>query len=443
MAAAASTQAPVSKRAEKICSTEHFLNKYQIDCMNNTYHATGNPQGVVNMGTATNQLMGAEVQQRLRRPDALRFTAEEHQHYYDFGGTPRLRRALCSFLQRHFSRGREISPHQLAVVNGVTACFEVVAGGVMDAGEVLLTPTPVYASVFADFTDRPLIDVQALPLRPEDGFRLTAAMLDARIQELALAGKPVKAFILLNPNNPLGCNYDEATVRGLMDVCARHQVHVIVDEIYALSQHHASNSFRSVLSYGDLPDPSRTHVLWGPSKDFGLAGFRVGVIHTTNRRLMDYIDIVGFYQVTPSIVHDAVATILDDKEWCDDFFIPTNQRRLRESHQAAVARLRGAGIEVVSAQAALFGFANLGPYLSAPTREAELELFSALYAAGVYVVPGTELYCCEPGWFRLVLSVDASLQSLGLDRMMSVLEKRGPVRASERQEGAVRDRERQ
>ena len=56
---------------------------------------------------------------------------------------------------------------QLAVVNGVTACFEVVAGGVMDAGEVLLTPTPVYASVFADFTDRPLVDVQQLQLRPE------------------------------------------------------------------------------------------------------------------------------------------------------------------------------------------------------------------------------------------------------------------------------------
>jgi len=422
---ASPAQAPVSKRAEKIVATEHFLNKYQIDCMNNTYHATKNPKGVVNMGTATNQLMGAEIEERLRRPDALRFTAEEHQHYYDFGGTPRLRRALSNFLERHFSRGRKIPGEQLAVVNGVTACFEVVAGGVMDAGEVLLTPTPVYASVFADFTDRPLIDVQQLQLRPENNFLLTADMLDARIQELAAAGKKVKAFILLNPNNPLGCNYDEATVRALLNVCAKHEVHMIVDEIYALSQHHPSHAFRSVLSYDDLPDPSRTHVLWGPSKDFGLAGFRVGVIHTTNRRLMQYIDIVGFYQVTPSIIHDAVATILDDKEWCDDFFIPANQKKLRESHETAVSKLKAAGVEVVSAQAALFGFANLGPFLSAPTREAELELFGELYAAGVYVVPGTELYCARPGWFRMVLSVEPALQALGLERMLGVLQKRG------------------
>ena len=32
-----------------------------------------------------------------------------------------------------------------------------------------------------------------------------------------------------------------------------------------------------------LPDPQRTHFMWGLSKDFGLAGFRMGFIHSYNK----------------------------------------------------------------------------------------------------------------------------------------------------------------
>ena len=86
----------------------------------------------------------------------------------------------------------------------------------------------------------------------------------------------------------------------LMKVCAKYELHFIVDEIYALSIHnHEKGSFQSVLTIprsqvnGDkkdelilnsiqLPDSQRTHFLWGLSKDLGLAGFRMGFIHTYN-----------------------------------------------------------------------------------------------------------------------------------------------------------------
>jgi len=414
----------VSKRAVEVSSKEHFLTKYYAICPWQPSPSGQNPQGLINMGTATNQLMEREVEQRLQKPDAFHFSARDHQHYFNFTGTGKLKTALVNFLGRHFSSGVQLEPDNLVVVNGVTACFDILGSGLFDAGETLITPTPVYGMVFDDFNDRPLVDVQPLHLRAEDKFALTGEMLDLRVKELTKQGKKVKAFILLNPQNPLGRNYDAETVYSLLQVGAKHGLHMIIDEIYALSQHREGTSFKSVLSFRDLPDPDRTHVLWGPSKDFGLAGFRLGVLHTTNAALLKYVNTVCFYACCPSVVHDTLATLLNDTVWCDSFFLPTNRQRLQSSYRTAVTRLQEFGIEVLEAEAALFVFANLSPYISEKSKKGEIELFLALFAEGVYVVPGSELYCEDPGWFRFVISVDADTLKIGLDRILQVLQRR-------------------
>ena len=48
-----------------------------------------------------------------------------------------------------------------------------------------------------------------------------------------------------------------------------------------------------------LPDPERTHWMWGMSKDFGLAGFRVGFIHSYNKRVMKCLDGMYLYTSLP------------------------------------------------------------------------------------------------------------------------------------------------
>lgn len=49
----------------------------------------------------------------------------------------------------------------------------------------------------------------------------------------------------------------------------RYKIHLIVDEIYAFSVHDKDTQFNSVLGMPSLPDPQRTHVLWGFSKVSG------------------------------------------------------------------------------------------------------------------------------------------------------------------------------
>jgi histidinol-phosphate/aromatic aminotransferase/cobyric acid decarboxylase-like protein len=57
---------------------------------------------------------------------------------------------------------------------------------------------------------------------------LNANILEATIMEQKAAGRTVKAFFLVNPNNPLGDVYSSQLVLQLMEVCHR-SVLVLLD----------------------------------------------------------------------------------------------------------------------------------------------------------------------------------------------------------------------
>ncbi len=63
--------------------------------------------------------------------------------------------------------------------------------------------------------------------------------------------------------------------------CDARDVHLVSDEIYALSVFAGSH-----VSLGSLgPLGPKRHVLWGLSKDFGMSGLRFGVAWTENKEL--------------------------------------------------------------------------------------------------------------------------------------------------------------
>ena len=60
----------------------------------------------------------------------------------------------------------------------------------------------------------------------ENGFKITAEQLEAAITP------KTKALILNNPSNPTGMMYTEADLRKIAEVCLKHDLYVIADEIY-------------------------------------------------------------------------------------------------------------------------------------------------------------------------------------------------------------------
>lgn len=96
--------------------------------------------------------------------------------------------------------------------------------------------------------------------------------LDAGFEAAKARGRSIKALIICNPHNPLGRCYPRKTLIMLLHLCASKGIHLISDEIYALSVYNRSDrlseDFTSVRSidFTGIINPDQVHVLYGMSK---------------------------------------------------------------------------------------------------------------------------------------------------------------------------------
>jgi aspartate/methionine/tyrosine aminotransferase len=104
------------------------------------------------------------------------------------------------------------------------------------------------------------------------------------VYDFSDAKSRIKAVLLCNPHNPLSRCYSKQALLEVMEFCQEHNLHLIVDEIYALTDLNVTPSkappFVSlteplVRSGAVKVDPSRVHVVWSASKLFGMSGFRI------------------------------------------------------------------------------------------------------------------------------------------------------------------------
>lgn len=414
----------LSERGARTAAYKDFLYDKMVHVFSNTYHPEKNPKGIVDLGTSVNSLMEVELCQRLNKGDALNMMTC-HLQYATFSGIDELKEAVADFLNRHFKPLQPITPAKISTMSGATGCLDGLAHVLCDSEDVVITPTPVYGRIKTDFLHVANVKVEPLELLEEEDsegrtFSLQPEALERRVKELRAQGRVVRGFLLVNPQNPLGEVYSPALLTQLLDVCARNEIHFIADEIYGLTVHDENTEFRSVLTL-DLPDPNRTHVVWAMSKDFGLAGLRVGVILSQCPGVHEFFHNACLFRTIPWVVQHAAATLLNDTAWCDEFYLPTYRRRLAHNYKMACNRLEAMGVSVRRSSAGLFIWFSVKSFLRPVTMEEESALQQELMDSGLYIVHGNILYCTSPGWMRLVFTVTEKELDEGLDRLRAVL----------------------
>ncbi len=98
-----------------------------------------------------------------------------------------------------------------------------------------------------------------------------------------------------------------------MKFAKNHELHVVINEIYANCIYEKQDQFQNVLSYfDDLPDPLRTHFMWSFSKDFCSAGLRCGVIYRQNDFLITAVSQMVILFLPPYVVQHKRSIILND-----------------------------------------------------------------------------------------------------------------------------------
>jgi len=185
-----------------------------------------------------------------------------HHHYTQLPGIPALREAMARISTQ--CTGVETSPEQVIATPGGQAALYAAVQGTVDRGEHAIVVAPYYATYPGTFRAAEA-DFTVVETRAADGFQPDAAAIEKAV-------RPNTRAILINtPNNPTGAVYTRAALEGLAEVCRRHDLWLLSDEVYWTLGGGEHVSPRALPGMAE-----RTLVINSMSKSHGMTGWRLG-----------------------------------------------------------------------------------------------------------------------------------------------------------------------
>jgi aminotransferase len=185
-------------------------------------------------------------------------------HYTDNRGLIALRRAIASYVEKHFHLAYRPDDEILTTV-GVSEALDIALRALVNPGDKVLYHEPCYVSYHPSVT---LVHGHAIPVATSarDQFALDP---DA----LAAAWQPGCKVLILNfPTNPTGGVADRPRLERIAKFAQEKDLVVLSDEIYAELTFEGEH-----VSIASLPGMrERTVFLHGLSKAFAMTGFRLG-----------------------------------------------------------------------------------------------------------------------------------------------------------------------
>lgn len=387
------------------------------EAMDNHYHPENNPEGCLPLCIAENLLNWEEMEAKLRGIAAAGPTPDWVASYTSILGAPDFREAVAGFVGKHIARV-ELSAERFAVSAGATATIEMTAFLLGDPDDVAVIPAPAYAVYSGDIGNRAGMQRYDLyPEREDPEAPATVAHLSVADLERAHAdlGDRFRMLILTTPNNPTGQIYAPEQLRELADWCIDHQVHLVVNEIYALSlvdqrapaiaeDYEDVPDYASVLPLLVERDSPYLHWWYSFSKDFGISGLRVGLLYTHNAALLEAWGNSGAPSITSNYTQWLLSAMLRDHDWVAGFQAQ-NRQRLTVAYATVISTLRQHGINYAPAAGSLFVWFDCSRFLSEDTDEAEQALWREIFAdTGLLLTAPDGMAAPQRGRFRMVYS---------------------------------------
>jgi 1-aminocyclopropane-1-carboxylate synthase len=214
-------------------------------------------------------------------------------------------------------------------------------------------------------------------------------------------------------------------MRGAVEWASKRKLHIIVDEIFALSVRKTSNRpepFESIIRLLDNRLGNNVHFLWGLSKDFGATGFRFGVIYTQNVQLLQTLANLNIFAGVPNPMQMIISEFLVDDQFVD-LFLEQSQLHLISSYNICTQKLEEMVIPFVPAEAGLFVYVDFSSLLPEQTFEGEAKFASLIESvARVVMTPGQSQKDCKPGMFRLCYTwVTPEVLAIAMERLSYIV----------------------
>ena len=196
---------------------------------------------------------------------AYRAMKDGYTKYTPVPGILELREAISAKLMQE--NGLQYSPEQIVVSSGAKHSITNMMFAVLDPGDEVIIPVPGWVS-YAEQVKLTGAKPVLVKTDNSNDFKLTA-------EELTSAVTPNTKLLILNtPGNPTGSVYTKAELEDIAEVCLRHNLLVMADEIYEKLIYDGQVH----VSIGSLSQEmlERTVTINGFSKAFAMTGWRMG-----------------------------------------------------------------------------------------------------------------------------------------------------------------------
>jgi cystathionine beta-lyase len=176
------------------------------------------------------------------------------------------------WLQRH---NFKIEKEWIEVTTGVIPSLSAVVQAFTEPGDKVLIQSPVYNYFNSSITNNKC-SIVLNELKYNGNFY----EIDFKDFEEKAADEKVKIFILCNPHNPIGRVWSEDELKKLGDICIKHNVIVLVDEIHRdlVYRENKHIPFASISESFLMNSITCT----APSKTFNIAGLKTSNIIVAN-----------------------------------------------------------------------------------------------------------------------------------------------------------------
>ncbi|XP_077247432.1 1-aminocyclopropane-1-carboxylate synthase-like [Tasmannia lanceolata] len=406
-------------------NSSYFDGWKAYDC--DPYHPTQNPQGVIQMGLAENQLSFDLVEEWLKKnPKASICTAEgiskfkDTAIFQDYHGLPAFRNAIAKFMEK-VRRGRaKIDPERIVMSAGATGALEMIVFCLADPGDAFLVPTPYYPAFDRDLRWRTGAQLVPIVCESSNNFKITRVALESAYEKAQEANIKVKGLIITNPSNPLGTVLDRETLRSILGFINEKNIHLVCDEIYAATvfSHPPFIGISEMIEEDTKFNRDLIHVLYSLSKDMGFPGFRIGIVYSYNDVVVNCARKMSSFGLVSTQTQHLIALMLSDEEFMENI-TAENARRLAARHDLFTQGLARVGINCLKSNAGLFCWMDLRSLLKDATIEAEIALWHIIVnEVKLNVSPGSSFHCSEPGWFRVCFAnMDDETMNVALQRI--------------------------
>ncbi|WP_139891745.1 MULTISPECIES: pyridoxal phosphate-dependent aminotransferase [unclassified Bacillus (in: firmicutes)] len=188
-----------------------------------------------------------------------------HTKYTPSAGLQSLRKVVADKLQK--DQGLTYSNGQIFIASGAKHALYTLFQAILDEEDEVLIPTPYWVSYpeQVKLADGVPVYIEG---KEENQFKVTPLQIEKAITE------KTRALIINSPSNPTGMIYTAEELQAIGEVCLKHDIIIVSDEIYEKLVYHNHEH----VSIAELSEEfkQQTIVINGVSKSHSMTGWRIG-----------------------------------------------------------------------------------------------------------------------------------------------------------------------